>query len=739
MISKITMNGIASYKQETSFEPGKKNLIYGLNGTGKTMVSAFLRLLGQQTAIEQSVYSGCSVEGYNNQKIMVYNQEFVAENFYKPPTQKGIFTLAKGNKEAKEKIDAATTAKDYLNASLNDTESGLIKNKIDKEEEIQQNIEDTQNKVWKIKTDHIDGDRDKVFDKAKFLDGYKNSKANLFRDLLEVRLPTQKLKAINDIRTEVLELGEDATAREHIEKISTDITAQIENNNIFREIIIGSKNNTVSGLINELKNSNWIKEGLGYVDIEKRSNCPFCQQETITKELVEEITGYFDKTYQEKIDKLKELERSYEDQKRSCNSSNYKKDYFNEEKILKIDNLFRQLHSILDSNLRQVEGKINNPSAAVTLQPSNQIIDDINVFIDGINNETKSYNDKLNNRINTIMQLKNDFWGIQRKDYDSIITNYEVTNTNLKNQLNAIEKNIESTEEKIGVQDQIIIENRKDITNIDEVIENINKHLLDFGIKDFEIAKTELDKDKDLYRIKREHETGDKPIFASLSEGEKTVISFLYFVELCKGTTTTTDTSNTRGKIIVIDDPISSLSHIYVFNLAELIKNNFSGQKANYSQCFVLTHNLYFFNELIDRRHGEEYQTLFRISKDDHSYIEEMDKTEIQNEYQAYWSIIKDTNSRNSVLVANAMRNIIEYFFGFVKQSQGLGDILGKQNFPDNKYQAFKRYMDRESHSDPTNLSDHKEIDYNVFMDAFKKVFIDAGYEEHYDTYMGKK
>lgn len=40
MIEKIKMKNVASYKQETILETDKRiNLIYGLNGTGKTTIT----------------------------------------------------------------------------------------------------------------------------------------------------------------------------------------------------------------------------------------------------------------------------------------------------------------------------------------------------------------------------------------------------------------------------------------------------------------------------------------------------------------------------------------------------------------------------------------------------------------------------------------------------------------------------------------------------------------------------
>jgi hypothetical protein len=49
-----------------------------------------------------------------------------------------------------------------------------------------------------------------------------------------------------------------------------------------------------------------------------------------------------------------------------------------------------------------------------------------------------------------------------------------------------------------------------------------------------------------------------------------------------------------------------------------------------------------------------------------------------------------------------------------------------------NKFQAFYRYINRESHSLGQNIFDFKEFNYADFKEAFAELFKAAGYEEHY-------
>lgn len=71
---------------------------------------------------------------------------------------------------------------------------------------------------------------------------------------------------------------------------------------------------------------------------------------------------------------------------------------------------------------------------------------------------------------------------------------------------------------------------------------------------------------------------------------------------------------------------------------------------------------------------------------------------EIQNDYQSYCSIIKDETCPPA-LIANCMQNIIEYFFNFVekKNLNNLFNNTPSLNKP--RYEAFYRYINRESHS----------------------------------------
>jgi wobble nucleotide-excising tRNase len=382
----------------------------------------------------------------------------------------------------------------------------------------------------------------------------------------------------------------------------------------------------------------------------------------------------------------------------------------------------------LNSNKTLIKEKLKTPGQKVSLTESNDTINAFNEFIENINEAITEHNTKIDNKDASLDEIKKQFWNIMRLDYDQTISAYLEDKVYIESKIKGLKKELSDIETKISKQKNIVVEQQKKTVNIEEAITNINNGLVELGIDGFRIAKhSDI-----LYKIVREEQCSNT--FQTLSEGEKMIISFLYFRELCKGKKTAPSHSN--KKIIVIDDPISSLSHIYIFNIGQLIKNDFFNS-TNYKQIFVLTHSLYFFYEMTDTNHERrrKNQKLFRMIKNSHgSQILEMKYEEIQNDYHSYWFLIKD-DKQPPALIANCMRNIIEYFFNFIEKKD-LNNVFQKPELQKNKYQAFCRYINRESHSFGQNIFDFKEVNYNDFKDAFGLVFSESGYKEHYDEMM---
>lgn len=722
MISKIVLNRVASYKKEAVLDTDKKvNLLYGLNGTGKSTFSEFLYdQIGAR-------FSQCSIEGLEeNDTVLVYNQKFVQDTFYEPEGIHGIFTLSKGNADAQKVIDTTSAEVKKLTEQKRKIEEKKTKN----EQKHLGEIEEYKKQVWKIKTEYTGGDRVLEF----CLDGLKGNKDTLFKHIISLEKPEGELDySVDDLKKEAQQLQGEAQSRQLLSKVLINVE-DIEQSELLSKVIVGNKNSSVASLIETLGNSDWVNTGIKYVHIDgEKGVCPFCQQKTITQNFLEQINAYFDESYNRDKSQIEQMISRYDAEiKKATDFFNaIKDDSFLEKNKAEIESLSANLISVLEHNLNTLREKAKTPSIQVSLQPINEIIESINSIIKNANNEITLYNQRIADIKGSKSKIRDSFWCLMRKEYNSVIELYAANEKAYEQSVKNAQKELQTKTSEINTNTALIEENRKKTVNIDEAVENIKNGLIDIGITDFTIEK--YSEEEALYRLKREDL--DEDVFKTLSEGEKMVISFLYFIELCKGESTAEKASN--KKIVVIDDPISSLSHIYVFNIGRLIHNEFLRTKK-YDQLFILTHSLYFFYELTNTNHKErkETQKLFRICKNtESSYFEDMKYEDIQNDYQAYWHIIKD-KKQSPALIANCMRNVMEYFFNFVEK-QDFAQVFQRPELQENRYMAFNRYMNRESHSKGQNIFDIKEFNYDSFREAFKKVFETEGYIDHYNKMIG--
>lgn len=725
MINRIIISKVASYKQEAILETDKRiNLIYGLNGAGKTTISMFL------SDKDNEDYIYCGIEGLeDNDRILVYNQKFVDDTFYADKRIPGIFTLSKENKDISKEIDLLQVSISDLKKKKEECEAQQTK----KYNEYKQKIEEFYKETWKIKEDYSGGDR--IFDYC--LEGHKRSKEELF-EFVKKQAKTTIDYTIEDLESELKVLIDNYNKEiSQISMITNDIE-NLNNNNLLSKVIVGNDNSSVSELINKLNNSDWVRKGLDYIDKEEENSiCPFCQNKTITKSFCENLKNYFDDNYENDLMKLNELKDNYREKSNvilneinNILNNEYLFDYKND-----IENSLSIIDKTIKSNLNTIDQKIGMLSQVYKLDSIENEVIKINNIIGEANKKIAEINNKIKEIDKSKSEISKKFWAIMRKDYDNVISNFNLYCKDISDSKSKIDREIAKYNKDI-IDKENAIKEKKEKMNANIPIDNINKNLIDMGITSFkvEFAPVEDDDKKVKYVLKRDNDNGDNDIFKTLSEGEKGIISFLYFIELCKGRKSQ-DLSQI-SKIIVIDDPISSLSHIFIFNVGRLIKHELFNNNS-LAQIFVLTHSLYFFYELTelnpDKR--KEKQKLFRISKnEDGSNILEMKYEEIQNDYQAYWSIIKDKN-QHPALISNCMRNVIEYFFNFVQKTD-LNNVFQKTEFKNNRFDAFNRYINRESHSKGQNIFDIKEFDYNLFKEAFELVFKLAGYEEHYKRMM---
>ena len=549
MINKITISGVASYKNEATLETDKNiNLIYGINGSGKSTFSEYLR---KRTDAE---YTECSIEPVINddeEEIFVYNENYVEEVFYNSDYQRGVFSLSKENVDAHKKIDSANTILQKL----------YIENQKLKDEKKTEELAYKSTKsryidlIWKIKTLYTGGDR--VLDFC--FTGLKGSKETLFHHVISVKLlPNAPTEDIDQIKKEIIQLNQyKGTVIPKIPEFNF-IAQSIENQHLFEEVITGNPNSRVAKLIDKLHNSDWVKAGL---ELDSPEICPFCQRPYGNDNIISELKSYFNKDYENALDEIKIMRDRY---KRAFEQlpvidifsqidflSDLKKDYNNTCTLLK---------NTIESNIRKIDEKYKNPSVIIKLDSTVEYLNKINEIINSANEAIDIFNKKILSVDIEIEELKQRFWSKIRYDYNQSIIEFNNQTKDFDKKTNKINEQVKSLTSQIEKQRKIIATEQNNIINIDASISHINGMLVDMGITDFKIDKYGED---GLYRIIRGDD--DTPVFKTLSEGERTIISILYFLEACQGVLN--KELSPKKRIIVIDDPISSLSNLYIFNI----------------------------------------------------------------------------------------------------------------------------------------------------------------------------
>lgn len=501
----------------------------------------------------------------------MYNQKFIQDNFFVADNLKGIFSLSKENKEAEEKITKATNTQRKLEQSIQNKRA--IKENI--EQEFARQKQQAIDQAWTIRTNYSGGDR--VLEYC--IDGLMGKKEKLFSYLQEIGKPvSEPKKNIQTIRNEVEAIKGDSAQEQSKLPLLTFAESDIESEAVFGNAILGNADSEVATLIDKLGNSDWVKQRLIYLPekIDKSGMaCPFCQNNTITSRFSASIREYFDDTYQQQINTLENLRAKYIFGLENLLDINiFTGHSFASEHVGSLLTKYQAITITLNSNAEKINQKIKNPKIPQTLTSSTTAVTEFNREVASINEAIAIHNERLKNRDAALRSLKDEFWSLMRWQYDQTIVRFEAdrqsTDQKLKeldDQISKINSSIEETKRQITLA-------QKETVNVDEAVDAINAGLLDLGIDGFRVSK-HLER---LYRVVRTGDSSDA--FHTLSEGEKMMISFLYFCELCKGKSNLDDTHTQR--IVVIDDPISSLSHIFVFNVGQLIRS-----VAGTSECKV--------------------------------------------------------------------------------------------------------------------------------------------------------
>ncbi len=739
-ISQIVLKNAATFgESEASFEDlNSINFIYGANGSGKTTTSSFLKNLAENRIEDKFANSEIKWHNGESLKIEVYNKQFKEEQFRNSQV-KCIFTLGKKTNENLENIESKKE-------SINKKNEKKIKN-----EKILQDL--TQEKE-KTEKDFTDSCWEKLYKKneedfKETLEGFKR-KEKFKEKILE------KFKNNGHNESEIVKLEElkenirivfskNQTELVPLECNLTDFDS-IENHSIWEQKIVGSGDVAIADLIKKLSSEDWVAQGREYL-LKDGNACPFCQQKTITEEFKKQLESYFDTSYQESTETIKEkmedyasrtaevLERLDEIVKTEQNNLQTKLDT----EIFK--RIIETLRSKINGNWQKMHDKSKEMSRSFKLESTKNEIEEIKDLIHAANQQIANHNEMIKDIKNQKKICVERTWKFLVNEFKSDIQEYNKKHCGLEKGINNLEKEISENQEKIKELENEISELEKTMVSIKPIANKINVLLKGYGFTNFSLACTE---DEKSYRIQRED---GQLVGETLSEGEVTFITFLYYYHLTKGSLKENDVS--KNKVLVIDDPISSLDSNILFIVSVLVKELMKEtmkEKTNIKQVIILTHNTYSYKEItydLKRYHQGKY-SFWIIKKDNNvSKIEKFEENPIKNSYELLWQEVRRAKENNIswVSLQNVMRRIIEYYFrilGGFKDNYSLSEY---KNIEEKRVcNSFISWLNDGSHGISDDLFvQSQDTSIETYLKVFENIFKVTGHEAHYKMMMGIK
>ena len=526
----------------------------------------------------------------------------------------------------------------------------------------------------------------------------------------------------------------------------------------LNKVIVGNNNVDIAELINNLNISSWVESGREFLD-KANGKCPFCQQQINDLDLLKEkFSTFFDKQFQENVQKIKTLGNLYYQKSNEIKNSirEIAKIFTSNRDCL---SLLEQLVEITEKNIQIIKDKIQVPNEIKSILSISQFTSDIAKLKDDI--------DKNNSDFHNLKVLKQnwleDCWIYMASNSKMHIERYNRFYYCYDKLININNQSKSKNEGLLSFYYKKIDELRKHTRNTTEAVDQINKILNNVGFDDFYIKERKKEDGISQYYLKRKNSDNDK-VFKSLSEGEKTFISFLYFYQLCIGTDNI-EQERAKKKIIVIDDPVSSLDSQILFIVATLIHklakrkgNNKADKKLffdpNIEQIFVLTHNIYFYKEVsFNKKPICSDYFHYKISKEKSiTKIAESYESTIKDDYSLMWGTLKEIKSKENIdqginlMLANLMRRIIDTYLEFIGMKSNGSTITwaALDNMDTNSPEyiveaAFISCINDESHSiSPLDDEYYTKIireEPTILFKTFKNIFKDIG-KEHYQMMM---
>ena len=395
----------------------------------------------------------------------------------------------------------------------------------------------------------------------------------------------------------------------------------------------------------------WIKEGLQLHSSDRSEICQFCSNKFNINDIYERMQEYQETLcLKEDLRHIKSDIMDYKTKSNNCLSQirllNPEIPGYNEKILNDINN-----SEIYNNLLSVLEAKIQDISLTQGFSETEQI--KINRFNDLLYSYVKNINDECESKIQELEKFRQNII-----DFTKMSVAKEVLSSKLihrdHQEYKIVDKKLKNTEELYNFTKRKIDELNKSMSEYSDFKEFLNNSLnnANFPIN----LNVETDNGQTYYTL--QNTQGTKLTIDSISEGEKNIISLLYFYhELLE-----TRNKNKEPKIkdsvsaVIVDDPIASLDAANKYWIMEIVKSLIEKCKnSNECQIFILTHS---WEDYINLTYGKTDDTnTEKKTKNGNINVEKYTTT-------ALLEVRKDKN--NNSFISVLQNHNIDYPYAFI-------------------------------------------------------------------------